>query len=115
MSLEVVISDASGTRVLGEQDLPLNIGTAPDSSIRIPGPVASGFLAQLGALDGRAFVQVPGQGRVTVNDDTVTSTRWLETGDELRVAGARIQCTFSEGRAEFAVDLSEVDYECWGQ
>ena len=56
MSFAVVINDSSGKRVLGEQDLPLNIGTAADAAIRIPGPVAEGHLAHIGMLDGEKTI-----------------------------------------------------------
>lgn len=110
MSLEIVISDASGTRVLGEQDLPLNIGTSADSAIRVPGPVAQGYVAQIGVLDGRAFVQVPGKGEVTVNGKNVTSIRWLQDGDELLVAGVGIIWAITAERLTVTVDYRNVDY-----
>jgi len=110
LSLEVVISDASGTRVLGEQDLPLNIGTAPDAVIRIPGPMAAGYLAQVGVLDGRAFFQASGRGDVKVNDEVVASTRWLDPDDSLLVGGVAIRCNIADGRLAISVDYHEVDY-----
>jgi formylglycine-generating enzyme required for sulfatase activity len=111
LSLEIVISDASGTRVLGEQDLPLNIGTASESAIRVPGVVEHGYVAQIGMLDGRAFVQVPGQGEVTVNGENVTSIRWLQEGDELLVAGIGISWSITAERLTVDVDYRNVDYE----
>ena len=110
MSLEIVISDASGTRILGEQDLPLNIGTSSESAIRVPGAVAHGYVAQIGVLDGRAFVQVPGQGKVTVNGSSVTSTRWLQDGDELVVAGIGIGWAITAERLTIDVDYRNIDY-----
>ena len=110
MSLEIVISDASGTRILGEQDLPLNIGTSSESAIRIPGPVAQSYAAQIGVLDGRAFVQVPGQGDVTVNGESVTSTRWLTEGDELLVAGVGLGWEMTADRLTITVDYRNLDF-----
>ena len=110
MSLEIVISDASGTRVLGEQDLPLNIGTSSESVIRIPGPAAQSHVAQIGVLDGRAFVQVPGQGEVSVNGERVSSTRWLLEGDELLVAGVVLTWAITDERLTISVDYRNLDY-----
>jgi len=107
---EVVINAASGTRVLGDQDLPLSIGTAIDCAIRIPGPVTQGAFAQIGMLDGRAFVQVAGQAEAVLNGDKVAGTSWLQDGDELAIAGALVRCSVAPGRIEFAVDLSDADY-----
>ncbi|MDP6436660.1 MAG: PEGA domain-containing protein [Gammaproteobacteria bacterium] len=111
MSLEIVVSDATGTRILGEQNLPLHIGTSTDADIRIPGAIATGDVAQIGVLDDRAFVQVPGAGNVTVNDEPVSSTRWLEPGDILLVAGIEILCESSPGKLEIRVDYRDVEYE----
>lgn len=110
MSFAVVINDSSGKRVLGEQDLPLNIGTAADAAIRIPGPVAEGHLAHIGMLDGRAFVQVPGGGNVSVNGAKVNSTCWLEDDDELVVGGLTIICKTSAAGLQIDVGYRDADY-----
>jgi hypothetical protein len=92
LSLAVLIIDASGTRTLAEQDLPLSIGTAPDSVIRIPGPVVRNHSAQLGVLDGRVFVTVTGKDNdVSINGSVISGTRWLSAADVLSVAGAGIR------------------------
>jgi formylglycine-generating enzyme required for sulfatase activity len=110
LSLEVIINDASGRRTLGEQDLPLNIGTAADSVIRIPGPVTGGHVAQIGMLDGRAFVQVPGEGNVSVNGSAVVSTCWLDVNDELTVGGLSIRCKAAMGQLQVDVGYHDSDY-----
>ena len=111
MSLEIVVSDAAGSRILSEQDLPLHIGTSPDSDIRVPGAVANADLAQLGLLDQRAFVQVPGKGSVTVNGEQVTTTRWLQPEDDLLVGGVGIRCEVSANKFEIFVDYRDADYQ----
>ena len=111
MSFAVLIIDASGTRTLTEQDLPLSIGTAPDSVIRIPGPVVRSHSAQLGILDGRVFVTVTDKdGEVSINDAVASGTRWLEAGDVLRVSGAGIRCALSADTLTVRVDYLGVDY-----
>jgi formylglycine-generating enzyme required for sulfatase activity len=111
LSLEIVVSDAAGTRILGEQDLPLHIGTGTDADIRIPGAIATGDVAQIGVLDDRSFVQVPGDGDVRVNNEPVSSTCWLQAGDVLLVAGIEIICEISRGKLEISVDYRNVEYE----
>ena len=111
MSLEIVVSDVAGTRTLDEQCLPLHIGTGRDADVRIPGAVAKADIAQIGVLDGRAFVQVPRQGNVTVNGDAVASTRWLEEGDTLRVAGVVIECAIASDQLLIKVVDNDIDYE----
>jgi formylglycine-generating enzyme required for sulfatase activity len=111
LSLEVVVSDVGGTRTLDENNLPLHIGTGQDADVRIPGAVASGDIAQIGVLDGRAFVQVPRQGNVTVNGESVTSTRWLQEGDAVRVAGVAINCAISAEQLLIRVATEDIDYE----
>jgi formylglycine-generating enzyme required for sulfatase activity len=111
LSFEVVVSDAGGTRTFDEHNLPLHIGTGQDADIRIPGAVASRDIAQIGVLDGRAFVQVPHQGNVTVNGEVVTSTRWLQEGDSVRVAGVAIACTISNDQLLIRVMSEDIDYE----
>ncbi len=111
MSLEVVVSDVAGTRTFDERNLPLHIGTGRDADVRIPGAVASGEIAQIGVLDGRAFVQVPRQGSVTVNGEPVASTRWLEEGDALRVAGVVIDCAISSNQLLIKVADQDIEYE----
>ncbi|MCP4832723.1 MAG: SUMF1/EgtB/PvdO family nonheme iron enzyme [Gammaproteobacteria bacterium] len=111
MSVEVVVSDAAGTRTLDEHNLPLHIGTGQDADIRIPGAVASRDIAQIGMLDGRAFVQVPHQGNVSVNGEAVTSTRWLQEGDSVRVAGVAIACVISNDQLLIRVISEDIDYQ----
>ncbi|MGI9292318.1 MAG: PEGA domain-containing protein [Gammaproteobacteria bacterium] len=111
MNLEVVVSDIAGTRTYKEQDLPLHIGTGGDADVRIPGAVAKGDIAQIGMLDGRLFVQVPRQGNVTVNDEQITATRWLEAEDQLRVAGVIIECAVAGEQLSINVPDQDIEYE----
>jgi formylglycine-generating enzyme required for sulfatase activity len=111
LSLEIVVNDAAGTRVLSEQDLPLHIGTSPESDIRVPGAVANTVIAQIGLLDQRAFVQVPGKGSVTVNGEQVSTTRWLQPDDELLVGGVGIRCDVSVDKFEIRVDYRDIEYQ----
>lgn len=107
----MLIIDASGTRTLHEHDLPLSIGTAPDSAIRIPGPVVRSHSAQLGVLDGRVFVTVTAKSNdVSINGSVAKGTRWLEATDVLRVAGAGIQCDLTAESLTVRVDYQAVDY-----
>lgn len=111
MSLEVVVSDVAGVRTYKEQDLPLHIGTGNDADVRIPGAVAKGDIAQLSVLDGRVIVQVPRQGNVSVNGEQVTATRWLDEGDELRVAGVTVACAIDGQQLRIDVSGEGIDYE----
>ena len=110
MSLEVVVSDSAGTRTHNEHELPLHIGTGSDADVRIPGAIGLGDIAQIGVLDGRAFVQVPRQGNVSVNGASVTATRWLSAGDELRVAGVLVECVISDNRLHISVSGEGIEY-----
>jgi formylglycine-generating enzyme required for sulfatase activity len=111
LSFAVIVRDASGARTLDEKDLPLSIGSTAESTIRIPGSVALGQVAQIGLLDGRAFVQVPGQGDVHVNGEPVTSTRWLLSGDELTINKVRLSCVIDAVKLTVEVDYRDVEYE----
>ena len=60
MSRNVIISDPGGQRTLGEEELPLRIGSGAGADIRLPGALSTDSVALVGTLDGRPFVQLSG-------------------------------------------------------
>jgi len=86
----VIIRGAAGERRLPVSDLPLRLGTGGDCELRLPGP-GSSAVALLDALDGQPFVQPVGRGgMMTVNDESLATSRRLHEGDELAYFGTRI-------------------------
>jgi formylglycine-generating enzyme required for sulfatase activity len=111
LSFKIVVSDTAGTRRLEAHELPLHIGTGKDADVRIPGAVSSREIAQVGLLDGRAFLQVPRTGNVTINGAAVTSTSWLGNDDAIRVAGVAIRVTVAASELRIEVAVTDIDYE----
>ena len=111
MSITVIIADSEGERTLSEHELPVSIGTSADAGMRIPGPIRAQALAQVGLLDGRPFVQVPGRGDVRVNDEAVASTRWLADGDTLEIDGTRIDVSLASTALRLKLVYAGAEYK----
>jgi formylglycine-generating enzyme required for sulfatase activity len=108
----VRISSPAGERILDAGDLPLRVGSGADADIRVPGLVTGTTLALIGVLDGRAFVQLADStSHVLVNDEPLTGTGWLASGDVLDASGTKVRCAFSDDEFKFAIEFSEQQYD----
>jgi formylglycine-generating enzyme required for sulfatase activity len=80
--------------------------------VRLPGTVSGRVPAQLGALDGRPFVQaMQADAGVTVNGEPLAGTRWLADGDEIGVGPARLQVTVDAAAVTVALGFAGADYD----
>jgi len=87
----VVVKSVEGERRIDAADLPIRIGTAADSDIRLPGPGGSPVL-QLDLLDGVPFVQPLGRSAtVLLNDEPLSTSSRLRDGDRLHYFGSDIR------------------------
>ncbi len=111
MNRRIVVIDANGERLLGDGDWPLKIGCLPGADIRIAGAVADGDVALIDVLDERPFLHRIGAAHgLTVNDEPVSSNRWLENGDCIAARGTKVECVFDENEWRFVVTAQPVDY-----
>ncbi|MCI0517390.1 MAG: PEGA domain-containing protein, partial [Woeseiaceae bacterium] len=86
----VLVRDSEGDRRFSTARLPLKLGTASDCVIRLPGP-GSAAVALLDELDGQAFIQPIGRSAaLTVNEEPLTATRRLQSGDVIGFYGSRV-------------------------
>jgi formylglycine-generating enzyme required for sulfatase activity len=86
----VIIRDGEGERRLKIEQLPLRLGTGTDCEIRLPGP-GSSAVAILDELDGEPFIQPVGRrGSMQINGAALSTSRKLDSGDELEFFGTRI-------------------------
>lgn len=110
MSRKIILVDSNGERAVPAEKLPLKIGSQAASDIRIPGAVSDSAPARIDLLDDRPFLQTFGNGGVAVNDERVSSNRWLEDGDVIEVAGIRITCESGDEELRFVVDAAAMEY-----
>jgi formylglycine-generating enzyme required for sulfatase activity len=89
-----IVRDAGGERRLGEQALPLNLGGADAADIIMPGVPAERLLAHVAVADGHAYIQ-PAEASPDVlhNKELLSGSRWLKSGDEIRVDDAVMNWT----------------------
>ena len=115
MSRKIVVVDANGERFPGDGDWPLKIGCLPGADIRVAGAVADGDIALIDVLDERFFLQpirdTRGHARgLAVNDEPVSSNRWLGNGDVISAHGTTVSCEFNDAECRFVVGSQPVDY-----
>jgi len=111
LSRKIVVVDANGERSLGDGDWPLKIGCLPGADIRVGGAVADGDIALIDVLDERPFLQRIGAARgLTINDEPVSSNRWLDNGDVIAAHGTAVTCVFDGDEMRFVVAAQPVDY-----
>lgn len=97
MTFEMLINVYGTERLVQETELPIEIGTAASSDIRSPGQSGERKYAQIGVLDGRLFVQpLSGLEAIVVNGDSVSTSRWLVSGDQISIPGLRIEVEISD-------------------
>jgi formylglycine-generating enzyme required for sulfatase activity len=111
LSREFVIVAPGGTKTLGADELPLQIGSSPAADLRLPGAVTEKAVALIGALDERPFLQAVDDAEpVSVNGTRLTATRWLEDGDVIAIKDARIACALDGDRWTFTINYADLDY-----
>ena len=112
MSRKLVIVDPNGTRSLDVSGLPLRLGSAYQSEIRISGDVSEPAVALIDLLDDRPFLQpAVNAPQITVDGEDIAATRWLASGDEIAVRGTCIRCEFDDEALRFTVSHEAVEYE----
>jgi formylglycine-generating enzyme required for sulfatase activity len=114
-SRAINIVEPGGTHAVGDDKLPLQLGSAPTADIRVAGVIADSAYALIDFLDDRPFIQPvgdasPGRPEIAVNGGAITSTRWLETGDVITVGGTSVACAFDADELRFTVSYETVEY-----
>ena len=106
----LIVRDVEGERRVDAHALPLRVGTSGDCELRLPGP-GGGPVALLDLLDGIPFVQPVGRGEaLTINGETLDTSRKLQDGDELRFYGSRIRVATQGGELSLDVRLEDSAY-----
>lgn len=106
----VFIRDVEGERRVDAHALPLRVGTSSDCELRLPGPGGEP-VALLDLLDGTPFVQPVGRSAaLTINGETLETSRKLQHGDELQFYGSRIRVRASGERLSLEVRLEDSAY-----
>ena len=116
MTRKIIIADASGTRSVAQEQLPLKIGSASDADIRVAGAVSGSAFALIDVLDERPFLQPVGDApgdrpAMQVNSEPINSTRWLGNYDVITVQGTSISCEFDDDALRFSVAYETIEYE----
>ena len=107
MSVELLLREPLGERLLGPGDFPLSLGGVGAGVVL---PAAPGAHAWLALHDGQLFVQpaadAPG---VLHNGAAVTGSVWLRSGDVLDVGTGRLKLRIEGGRPVLEVVAGGVD------
>ncbi len=94
MSREYYIDDALGQRRIAETELPLSIGGRQHGGIVLPGAPAEQLFAYLALSQGHIYLQPAGQESVVfLNDEQLSDSAWLKSGDQIQVGESLIQWT----------------------
>ena len=92
MARDVILVLPEGERRLGEEELPVLLGSGAGAHVRLPGPAAAPPAASINLLDDRALVQCyPGISGLLLNGEPISGARWLEEGDRLAIAGVEVR------------------------
>ena len=104
------VRDVEGERRVEARALPLRIGTGADCDLRLPGPGGES-VALVDLLDGAPFVQPVGRATsLTINGDTLETSRRLNDGDQLGFFGSRIEIRVDGERLLLDVRLEDSAY-----
>ncbi len=109
MIQSVTIEAADGVRQLDADDLPLTIGSAEGSHLRVAGnPANAAVVALVGLAEGVPYVQPVKNASITVrqNGRLLLTSSWLQDGDILECGGSQIRCRMSAQRLVFRVETS---------
>ncbi len=103
------IVDVEGRRRVDAAELPLRVGTAADSDLRLPGP-GGGPVILLDLLDGAPFAQPVGRDSdIRINGEPLATSRRLENGDSIDFFGSRIEVAAGD-ELTFTVRLEDSAY-----
>jgi len=107
LSVELILREPLGERLLGPGDFPVSIGGA-GASVTLP--TEPGPRAWLGLHDGQLFLQSAGDaGGVLVNGTPLEGSAWLRAGDVLDVGQGRLRLRLEEGRRVLEVLAGAAD------
>ena len=107
MSVELILREPLGERLLGAADFPLSLGGA-GASVTLPG--APGARAWLGLHEGQLFVQPAGEATDVLRNGTpVAGSAWLGAGDVLDVGSGRLKLRLEDGRRVLEVVAGGAD------
>jgi formylglycine-generating enzyme required for sulfatase activity len=96
LSVELVVREPLGERLLGAGDLPLSLG-GPGAGVTLPG--ASSVLAWIGLHDAQLFVQPAGETAGVLHNGTpLQGSVWLRVGDVLDAGAGRLKLRVEDGR-----------------
>ncbi len=106
----LTVRDVEGERRIEAADLPVRVGTAADSDLRLPGP-GGGPVVLLDLLDGQPFAQPVGRDSgIAVNGEPLLTSRRLADGDEFQFFGSRILVSVVDERLFLDVRLEDSAY-----
>ena len=104
------VRDVDGERRVESHALPLRVGTGRDCGLRLPGPGGEP-VALVDLLDGVPFVQPVGRGAtLTLNGETLETSRRLTDGDQLGFFGSRIEVRVVDDRLLLDIQLEDSAY-----
>ena len=107
MSVQLVLREPLGERLLGPGDFPVSIGGA-GASVALP--AEAGPLAWLGLHEDQLFVQpAGGTGGVLLNGTPIAGSAWLRAGDVLDVGRGRLRLRLEDGRRVLEVLAGAAD------
>ena len=107
MSVELILREPLGERLLGPGDFPVSLGGA---GAAVTLPAAPGPLAWLGLHDGQLFLQPAGDATGVLHNGTpVAGPVWLRAGDVLDVGAGRLKLRLDDGRRVLEVVAGGAD------
>ena len=107
MSVELVLREPLGERLLDGGAFPLSLG---GTGAAVTLPAASGTLAWIGLHDGQLFVQPEGDAAGVLHNGTlIAGSVWLRAGDVLDVGAGRLKLRLEHGRRVLELVAGGVD------
>jgi formylglycine-generating enzyme required for sulfatase activity len=107
LSVELILREPLGERLLGPADFPLSLGGA---GAGVTLPAAPGPHAWLGLHDGQLFVQPAGEATDVLHNGTpLAGSTWLGAGDVLDVGNGRMKLRLDDGRRVLEVVAGGAD------
>ena len=107
MSVELVVREPLGERLLAAGDFPLSLGGA---GAGVTLPAGPGPLAWIGLHEGQLFVQPEGEAAGVLHNGTpVAGSVWLRAGDVLDVGAGRLKLRQVDGRRVLEVVAGGAD------
>lgn len=107
MSVELILREPLGERLLGSGDFPVSVGGA---GANVTLPASPGPLAWIGLHDGQLFVQPAGEASGVLHNGTpLTGSVWLRNGDVLDAGRGRLKLRLENGRRVLEVLAGAAD------